>query len=290
MDNLLLSDLTYKNITDYLGRPSHALLIVGPEGSGKLTVSVAIAKNLLGFDNNLRIEENTYFKLLTPSANTITIDMIRDLNYFLKLKTSGSGSIRRVVIIKDSDKMTNEAQNAVLKMLEEPPLDTVLILTTSSEKKLTRTVVSRLQIIKIFRPTLNQALKYYSTKGNDEASIRSNYLLSGGLIGAMSTLLDTNERSDIFEYVNDAKQTLNKNLLERLLKADLLTEDKSELSKKLFAFKRVCHAALIQSVEKDQTNNIKKWLNALKQVNNAENALNNGANIKLLVTNLLLNL
>ena len=79
-------------------------------------------------------------------GSSIKIDEIRDLRRKLSLKPYELN--KRVFIIYEADKMTEEAQNAFLKTLEEPPLDSVLILISLNTQGLLDTITSRCNIIK----------------------------------------------------------------------------------------------------------------------------------------------
>ncbi len=78
---------------------------------------------------------------------TITIDQVRDLQHQLSLKPYASD--KKVGIIPEAQRMTTEAQNALLKTLEEPPAHSVLILTAPSTRILLPTIVSRCQIVRL---------------------------------------------------------------------------------------------------------------------------------------------
>ncbi|MDJ0875820.1 MAG: DNA polymerase III subunit delta' [Desulfobacterales bacterium] len=86
---------------------------------------------------------------IDPVGPIIRIDQIRDLIATLAKKPYGRG--RRVAIIAGAHAMNPEAGNALLKMLEEPPADTILILTAPQTSDLLPTIVSRCQHIR-FRP------------------------------------------------------------------------------------------------------------------------------------------
>ncbi|GAB6282035.1 MAG: DNA polymerase III subunit delta' [Ignavibacterium sp.] len=98
-------------------------------------------------DYNLVISEieekkiNPYYKIEIPTANDIKINSIREINNFLSL--SFNSDQYRIVIISDAHLMNEEAQNALLKNLEEPPEKVVFILTTNQPEKLRQTIVSR---------------------------------------------------------------------------------------------------------------------------------------------------
>lgn len=87
--------------------------------------------------------------ILEPEEDkqAISIDQIRDLQHQLSLKPYAAKF--KTGIILEAQRMTVEAQNALLKTLEEPPAHSVLILTTPSTKNLLPTIVSRCQIVRL---------------------------------------------------------------------------------------------------------------------------------------------
>ncbi len=96
---------------------------------------------------------------ITPE-NSITIAEVRKLTQQIILKPFGGGD--RLVIINSIDKATPEAGNALLKLLEEPPENTYIILTCGNVNKLLPTITSRCQII------LNVNKNNKSTQNNEE--------------------------------------------------------------------------------------------------------------------------
>jgi DNA polymerase-3 subunit delta' len=85
--------------------------------------------------------ENPFHKINIPKANTIKINSIRDIKKFLTLNYNEI--CYRFVLISDAHLMNDEAQNALLKSLEEPPERVIFILTTSVISKLKSTIISR---------------------------------------------------------------------------------------------------------------------------------------------------
>jgi len=85
-----------------------------------------------------------YVRKLPWASPTISIERIRELRRVSSLKPLEG---RRVVIIAEADKMTPEASNALLKILEEPPADMQMILTSSRDAGLLPTIISRCQRI-----------------------------------------------------------------------------------------------------------------------------------------------
>lgn len=89
--------------------------------------------------------ENPYHHITLPSANNIRINSIRDL--VSKIYLSLPAGNKKVFLISEADKMRQEAANALLKVLEEPPKNSVIILTTAKLNSLPQTIIGRCQNI-----------------------------------------------------------------------------------------------------------------------------------------------
>lgn len=116
---------------------------------------------------------------LCPSGNMIRIAVIRDLIQRLSIKPYEQG--KRIVIIAGSHAMNPEASNALLKILEEPPENTFLILTARQITDLLPTIISRCQQIRfspLKRDVLIELLTANDTLTPEEASAAT--ALSGG--------------------------------------------------------------------------------------------------------------
>jgi len=85
--------------------------------------------------------KNPYYKFILPKANNIKISSIRDIKKFLSFDFSELKY--RLIIISDAHLMNEEAQNALLKNLEEPPANVIFILTTAQPSMLQETILSR---------------------------------------------------------------------------------------------------------------------------------------------------
>ena len=103
-------------------------------------------------------------EIISP-APTIGIDEIRRIKHILTLKPYGG--LNRLIIIYEIDKATVEAQNALLKILEEPPVTTSLVLTTKNHHLLLPTITSRCQVIRIGK---------YMVKVRDFSGIEETFL------------------------------------------------------------------------------------------------------------------
>ncbi|MDQ5767722.1 DNA polymerase III subunit delta' [Thiothrix subterranea] len=152
----------------------HALLFSGEEGCGNEAFLEAFANSLLCLnpaDDGSACGQCRSCQVLISQAHpdfmavkllddkqSILIDQIRELNYFLGL--SRSYSLRRVVIIQPAERMNINAANSLLKSLEEPSADTHILLLTEHPALLLPTIRSRCQSVRLFLPTHQQALAW----------------------------------------------------------------------------------------------------------------------------------
>lgn len=127
------------------GTIPHAMLFVGHKGTGKTSVARIVAKDL----NQLKAVTDSSDIVEMDAASNRGIDEIKSLikeASFLPM----TGKYR-VFIIDEAHMITNEAFNALLKTLEEPPSTAIFILATTNVEKVPRTIVSRAQVINFGR-------------------------------------------------------------------------------------------------------------------------------------------
>lgn len=185
---------------------SHSYLFIGQDGIGKKLFAKEFAKMELCLDDNnacdkcsscikFNSDNNPDFVIIKPDGNSIKISQIRDMQDNVYKKPIVSN--KKVFIIDDSDKMTEEAQNSLLKTLEEPPEYITIILITSNENKLLNTIRSRCLKINFNNITTKEIIDYISRE--QIISEPSDSLLSmcngsiGKLIKINQNLLEYNE-------------------------------------------------------------------------------------------------
>jgi DNA polymerase-3 subunit delta' len=141
------------------GRAPHALMLLGAEGTGKRCAAAWLARCRLGLSAletepqyPLTIPKHADLRWLSPpeDKHTVGIEQIRELVASLSLTSySGSG---KVAVIDPANAMTANATNSLLKTLEEPPGDALLILIVDRVGRLPATIFSRCQRIRIALP------------------------------------------------------------------------------------------------------------------------------------------
>lgn len=150
------------------GRMHHAWLIVGPEGIGKATLAYRFARLVLGDDSerdgadrehpvfrkvaalshpNLLLIRRSWVEKSKRYSQWIGVDEVRRLRAFLGT-TAGEGGWR-VVIVDRADELNQNAANALLKALEEPPPRTLFLLISSAEGRLPVTIRSRTRTLRV---------------------------------------------------------------------------------------------------------------------------------------------
>ena len=158
----LIKSINKKNIL-------HSYLFLGTNGIGKLIIAKEFAKKILCLNN---IEETCTCKSCTcfdgrnhpdfycinEEGESIKIDTIRKITE--KIYEKPILSSKKVYIINDFDKMTKEAQNCLLKTLEEPPEFVVIILISSNENIILNTIKSRCMTIKFHNINDKELLDY----------------------------------------------------------------------------------------------------------------------------------
>lgn len=161
----------------------HAYLFVGKKSIGKKLVAIEFAKAIM-CDNAddgepcghcascKTFENNSDFKLLLPEKDVIKVDMIRELSREIFMLPTISK--RKVFIIDDADSMNEQAQNALLKVLEEPPEYATIILIVSNKEKLLNTIKSRIVEFKFNGLTKEEIEAIVGKKVSDEAYEFSN--------------------------------------------------------------------------------------------------------------------
>ena len=172
--------------------PAHAYLFHGPPVVGKRRAALAFAGELLGAPE--RVERGTHPDLyvLEPLGDQIRIDPIRELRRDLHMRPFEAS--RRVYLLVGADLMNEDAADALLKDLEEPPEYAVVILVADDLGPLPETIRSRCQLVP-FRRLSRAAIKaHLAARGLSGDALELAARVAGGRLDRAERLLD--EKAD----------------------------------------------------------------------------------------------
>ncbi|MFZ7128723.1 MAG: DNA polymerase III subunit delta' [Desulfobacterales bacterium] len=263
-------------------RLPHALLFSGIDGIGKFTTARLFATAVLcerreagmeaAFDSCERCRScrlaatgnHPDLQIIEPEGSITRIGRIRELLSIFALKSHAGGY--RVAILRDAPAMNPEAANALLKILEEPPERSLLILTADRVSDLLPTIVSRCQSVR-FRPldreTLERLLSELAGVDRREAEVLA-FLGRGSSSAALTLHAEGWIRRR--EWLMDRFENLaESSVAERLALAELLSRDRRQLAITLemaagwFRDLAVAQAAPESVENKDQADRIGRW-------------------------------
>ena len=267
---------------------SHSYMFVGTSGIGKKMIATEFAKSILCLNserycNSCKscIEFDTQnhpdFLIIKPDGNKIKIEQIRELQKRIQEKPIISG--KKVYIIDDADLMTKEAQNCLLKTLEEPPEYASLILIGSSENAFLATIKSRCMIIH-FNPIPDEEIKKYLSENYQIKEITKNMLETfQGSIGKAIALKDKQEEYQAVEKIIENLQ--KKDLIDIIPLSEVLYKAKEEITE-------ILDYMNILLLKKAKTN--EKYVNCIKIVEDTKKRLKQNANYDMAIDNLLFNI
>lgn len=286
--NLLINKYTAAEIKNYLNNPGHAVLLNGPEGSGKPTLALYVCRKLLGLDKR-QLTNYPYLMHIKPVEGSIGIETIRELQQFLRLKTTSNQPTDRIVVVEDAEVMTKEAQNAILKILEEPPSGTVIIMTAAHLQGLLATVRSRTAMIRVRPLSQSASTKHFIDKEHDEPAVLRAYHLSEGNIGLLSALLQNKAEHPLAMMIGSVKKLLSADQFNRLILAQQIIKDKNDLSLALVALQKIARAGLQNASKSANVVAVNRWSNLLARILKAQESALANPSVKLMVTDIMLN-
>lgn len=186
-------------------RLPHALLIVDPGKEG----GEQVAREMVSLLNQSPLidsgfPEDEYCRVVRPKSKTrrVLVDDIRDIEPFFQKKAElGKWKIG---IFPEADSINEQAANAFLKTLEEPPDHTLIILLTAFPERLMRTILSRCVRVDIFTPGMTYQLK------DIEKAILPSWLKMTGKLGSEASVLAF--RGEISRVLSESKDQISKRL------------------------------------------------------------------------------
>jgi DNA polymerase-3 subunit delta' len=194
--NYISKELDFTNETtlkkiNLLQEPFVKLIFPLPRGKGETAEDSATEKlnkeQIELIQNEIKLKvANPYHRINIEGANTIKINSIRDINKFISTSFTDLG--HRFIFIIDAHMMNEQAQNALLKNLEEPPKGIIFYLLTNEKTKLLPTIKSRCWDIE-FKPLSRKSIKNLLIN-NYGINIQSAELISLFAQGSITNALD----------------------------------------------------------------------------------------------------
>src|SRR5213075_1781585 len=170
--------------------PAHAYLFHGPAGVGKRTAALAFAAELIGEHSRVTSGVHPDLYLVEPVGDQIRIDDIRALRRDLHMRPFEAD--RRVYVLYSAETMNEDAADALLKDLEEPPPYAVIVLVADDLGPLPETIRSRCQLVpfrRLSERTIRAALDARAP-GLDEERRTALARVAAGRIHRIDALLD----------------------------------------------------------------------------------------------------
>lgn len=266
---------------------SHSYMFIGQDGIGKFMIAKEFAKAILcqgeqkpcntcesciKFNGENNPDIQIIDEIEEKSIKTETIkEMVKGV---YEKPIEGS---RKVYIINDSQKMTKEAQNSLLKTLEEPPEYVVIILITENENLLLNTIKSRCTKIKFNPLKDNEIIKILKEK-YDYKEVTENMLEIAG--GSVTQALSAQGKEETFNEIKTIFSNLEKiNIIDLLNKKDLVFKDKDYIYEILDYINIILFNKIKENI---------KYTNCIKIVEETKDRLKKNSNYDMTIDNLLL--
>lgn len=202
----------------------HAYIFSGPKGIGKETMARVFASVLLCSSDAVgALDEscakcqscrlfynssNPDFNVVEAGGSSISVEDIRNMQHDISIRPLYSQ--RKVYLILEAEKMTVQAQNCLLKTLEEPPKYAVIILTTSNYDSLLETIRSRSMRYDFKKNSFDEVVEFLKERtGKDSGEIGFIASYADGVIGSALELMESEDFKEIREKAVELVLRLN---------------------------------------------------------------------------------
>lgn len=269
---------------------SHGYMFLGISGIGKFLFAKEFAKAILcneqigcnkcksciEFDSS----NNPDYQVIEPDENSIKIEQIRVMNS--KIYEKPIISSKKVYIINNADLMTKEAQNCLLKTIEEPPEYAVIILIGANENMFLNTIRSR--CVKINFNKINDAeLTKILTEKYEFGNITENMLRL--FSGSIEKAINLQGKQDIYLEIENVFNNLERvNIIDLLNKKEIITKNKEEINN-ILEYINVLLFEKLKALDKPN-----QYIKAIQIVEDTKERLKKNANLDMTIDYLLLNI
>lgn len=266
----LLHPLTEKELSLLTTAVPHAIHITGPKGVGLKRVAREFSDRI-GAD----------YSSIEAQEGTVGVDQIREL-YGL---TRGR-KVKPQVLSLSGESLSVQAQHAFLKLLEEPPANTVFVIMSHDSSMLLETVLSRMQLLTVHPLSELQSSQLIDTKlpHVNQRQKAQLLFLSSGLPGELNRMLaDTNYFEQKVVQMKQAQQYILSNRYERLALLHAYAKNRADIYEYIQTISRLLHHDVYQKKRISE-----RHIDLLKRLERASSALVSNANLKLVTAQLVL--
>ena len=190
---------------------SHAHLIAGADGIGKSKLANILAKLILNGEL-----DREYVDIINYRSNKASFGVDDVRNIIEEVSKKPFEGDKKVVIIHEGNKLTIQAQNALLKTIEEPPIGVHIIILCESLELILDTIKSRCEIYKLTPLTKKELYEYIKIKefNYNESEIKSAIAFSEGIPGRIDRYFNDDTLKELRNKIIDLIKDLNKNNVE----------------------------------------------------------------------------
>ncbi len=192
------------------GQLSHAYLLAGPWGSGKKTLSRAVAKRIFCPDSCGQCQHcQLLVKDLHPdfrvfgAEGLVRLEVAREFKAFIQIPPSSAPL--KIAVLENCHRLTNEAANSLLNILEDPPAHALCFLTAEKAEAVLPTIISRAQLLQLSPLPAVMTVQQLVSRGVEKSRAEVLAAYSDGILGRA---LEMNRREDFFTAREEWTATL----------------------------------------------------------------------------------
>jgi len=263
--------MTKQWIDAYVNHPKTAVIVESEDELSHAVVLNYLYENLIGDSHNPLVT------IASEDKKTIGVEKIRHLKKQLSLQANGSlDKISRMIVIEQAQRMTEEAQNALLKLIEELPDRTIICLAADQSANLLPTVSSRCFQLRVLPIEKNIAIDFALVNSIKKSEAEKLYAISSGHPGLFMSLVMDNT-SDVTVSIGEAKKFLTSTIFERQKIIQVLVKEPDTIPMYLRSLRTIALAGLRTSNESSK----KRWGETLTQIAMTEKQLSANVPTKL---------
>lgn len=265
----------------------HSYMFIGNEGIGKKLIAKEFAKNILCQEKNgcnkckscieFINNNNPDFYILESEERNMKIEQIRYIQK--KVQEKPIISNKKIYIIDNADTMTKEAQNCLLKTLEEPPEFVIIILIGKNEDAFLSTIKSRCMIMH-FNEIEDEKISQYLKERFGMNNINSTMLRT--FEGSIGKAIKLKDKIETYNQIDNIIYSLeNKDIIDIINLSNIIYKSKEEI----YDILEYINVILIELAKKSY-----KYTECIKTVEDTVKKLKQNSNYDMCIDNMLFNI